>query len=104
MFLQKQGLVAQLGAHHIRIVGVGSSNLLKSTKQKHHPLGGASVWYGICARRFERSNPTVRWTVGRRRLDDGETFVFISKGNENANESPQVQRQDPTGRSFIFDD
>ena len=26
------GLVAQLGAHHIRIVGVGSSNLLKSTK------------------------------------------------------------------------
>ena len=25
------GLVAQLGAHHIRIVGVGSSNLLKST-------------------------------------------------------------------------
>lgn len=27
------GLVAQLGAHHIRIVGVGSSNLLKSTKK-----------------------------------------------------------------------
>jgi hypothetical protein len=43
-------------------------------------------------RRFERSNPTVRWTVGRRRPDDGETFVFISIGNENANESPQVQR------------
>ena len=31
------GLVAQLGAHHIRIVGVGSSNLLESTKS--HPLG-----------------------------------------------------------------
>ncbi len=28
----RHGLVAQLGAHHIRIVGVGSSNLLKSTK------------------------------------------------------------------------
>ena len=27
------GLVAQLGAHHIRIVGVGSSNLLKSTNK-----------------------------------------------------------------------
>ena len=27
------GLVAQLGAHHIRIVGVGSSNLLESTNQ-----------------------------------------------------------------------
>ena len=31
---QLNGLVAQLGAHHIRIVGVGSSNLLKSTKRK----------------------------------------------------------------------
>ena len=30
------GLVAQLGAHHIRIVGVGSSNLLKSTKNNRH--------------------------------------------------------------------
>ena len=28
------GLVAQLGAHHIRIVGVGSSNLLKSTRKR----------------------------------------------------------------------
>ncbi len=27
------GLVAQLGAHHIRIVGVESSNLFKSTKK-----------------------------------------------------------------------
>ena len=26
--------IAQLGAHHIRIVGVGSSNLLKSTIEK----------------------------------------------------------------------
>ena len=30
----RNGLVAQLGAHHIRIVGVGSSNLLKSTSKK----------------------------------------------------------------------
>ena len=28
------GPVAQLGAHYIRIVGVGSSNLLRSTKKK----------------------------------------------------------------------
>ena len=28
------GLVAQLGAHRIRIAGVGSSNLLESTKYK----------------------------------------------------------------------
>ena len=40
------GLVAQLGAHHIRIVGVGSSNLLKSTNKK--PPGRVVfllVWY-----------------------------------------------------------
>ena len=45
----RQGLVAQLGAHHIRIVGVGSSNLLKSTKKKDHQKGGFSFWYGIHA-------------------------------------------------------
>ena len=31
---RKFGLVAQLGAHRIRIAGVGSSNLLKSTNKK----------------------------------------------------------------------
>ena len=31
------GLVAQLGAHHIRIVGVEGSNPFKSTKKKNHP-------------------------------------------------------------------
>ena len=40
------GLVAQLGAHHIRIVGVGSSNLLKSTKKKHH-LSVVLLFYQI---------------------------------------------------------
>ena len=38
------GLVAQLGAHHIRIVGVGSSNLLKSTNKKAALLGGFFCW------------------------------------------------------------
>ena len=33
------GLVAQLGAHHIRIVGVEGSNPFKSTKRKNHPKG-----------------------------------------------------------------
>ena len=41
------GLVAQLGAHHIRIVGVGSSNLLESTNKKP-PFGVVFYWYGIC--------------------------------------------------------
>ena len=40
------GPVAQLGAHYIRIVGVGSSNLLRSTKKRHHPSGGVSFWHG----------------------------------------------------------
>ena len=48
------GLVAQLGAHHIRIVGVGSSNLLKSTKRKGHPKGGLFVWYGIHAEEIRK--------------------------------------------------
>ena len=45
-FVVTYGLVAQLGAHHIRIVGVGSSNLLKSTKKETPPNGGVSFWYG----------------------------------------------------------
>ena len=32
------GPVAQLGAHHIRIVGVEGSNPFKSTKQKSEPF------------------------------------------------------------------
>ena len=48
------GLVAQLGAHHIRIVGVGSSNLLKSTNKKVAPMGRLFYWYGICAEEIRR--------------------------------------------------
>ena len=43
------GLVAQLGAHHIRIMGVEGSNPFKSTKKKDLPKGRFSVWYGIHA-------------------------------------------------------
>ena len=43
------GLVAQLGAHRIRIAGVGSSNLLKSTNKKATLKGWFSYWYGIHA-------------------------------------------------------
>ena len=53
------GPVAQLGAHYIRIVGVGSSNLLRSTKNKCH-LRVAFI-FGLW--RFENSNATVLWTV-----------------------------------------
>ena len=41
------GPVAQLGAHYIRIVGVGSSNLLRSTNKKTTLKGWffLLVWY-----------------------------------------------------------
>ena len=39
------GPVAQLGAHYIRIVGVGSSNLLRSTKKESTPPGWTLSWY-----------------------------------------------------------
>ena len=48
-FVVVHGLVAQLGAHHIRIVGVGSSNLLKSTKIRATSQGGSYYCYGIYA-------------------------------------------------------
>ncbi len=45
--LYVHGPVAQLGAHHIRIVGVGSSNLLRSTKTKILPSFGR-IFCVIC--------------------------------------------------------
>ena len=48
----KYGLVAQLGAHRIRIAGVGSSNLLESTKKEDH-LSGWSSFLVDLKRRFE---------------------------------------------------
>ncbi len=39
--IQWYGLVAQLGAHHIRIVGVEGSNPFKSTKKRVTPSGVA---------------------------------------------------------------
>ena len=47
------GLVAQLGAHRIRIAGVGSSNLLESTKKKTTILGGLLFGMVLTKRRFE---------------------------------------------------
>ena len=52
------GLVAQLGAHHIRIVGVGSSNLLKSTKKKHH-LSVVLLFYQVVKDAPAQSQPVA---------------------------------------------
>ena len=50
---QLYGLVAQLGAHHIRIVGVEGSNPFKSTKQKTTRKGGFFFGMGFTKRGFE---------------------------------------------------
>ena len=58
------GLVAQLGAHHIRIVGVGSSNLLKSTKKEHRHQAVLFYRYGIHAeeiRKIKYNSPADWW-------------------------------------------
>ena len=58
------GLVAQLGAHHIRIVGVGSSNLLKSTNKNATRWGGIFIGMVFTQRRFEESNATRTSVAG----------------------------------------
>ena len=51
------GPVAQLGAHYIRIVGVGSSNLLGSTKKTGSPFGGPVFLSGEEIRTIQCSSP-----------------------------------------------
>ena len=58
------GLVAQLGAHHIRIVGVGSSNLLKSTKEKYRHRAVFFFGMAFTQRRFEELNATRTSVAG----------------------------------------
>ncbi len=66
------GLVAQLGAHHIRIVGVGSSNLLKSTKEKHHSIGVVFLFgMAFTKRRFELLFASVQWTLAATSANTG---------------------------------
>lgn len=62
------GPVAQLGAHYIRIVGVGSSNLLGSTKNTGSPFGGPVFFIGRgdSNRTMQQSGgllPAAGWTA-----------------------------------------
>ena len=50
------GPVAQLGAHYIRIVGVGSSNLLRSTKNIPTHSGGDVYFANLIPLTFCRKN------------------------------------------------
>ena len=96
------GLVAQLGAHHIRIVGVEGSNPFKSTKRKTTHTGGFSFWYGIHAEGIRKFNCSSPGDCCLRRLD-GAKLPFSQ--SENANESLQVhqkKRQHPQGGCRVF--
>ena len=66
------GLVAQLGAHHIRIVGVGSSNLLKSTNKKYRRKAVFFIGTVFILRRFEELN-AARMSVAA----DGSTEAIL---------------------------
>ena len=55
-----------------------------------YPFGHLDFCY-VGRKGLERINPTVLWTVGRHRLDGGETTIF-AKG-ENANESLTVYHE-----------
>ena len=45
--IRVHGLVAQLGAHHIRIVGVEGSNPFKSTNKKELLIAVLFLFYGL---------------------------------------------------------
>lgn len=83
------GLVAQLGAHHIRIVGVEGSNPFKSTKRK--ATSDEVAFFLVQDLRRRDSNNLIRLAGGK---PGGEcppraaTPIFAC--GENANESLQV--------------
>ena len=67
-------------------------NICPNTKKAEDTHRVSSVFFRTsCGKGLERINPTVLWTVGRHRLDGGETIIF-AKG-ENANESLTVYHE-----------
>ena len=64
------GLVAQLGAHHIRIVGVEGSNPFKSTKRK--ATSSEVAFLLVRDRRRRDSNNLIRLAGGK---PGGERFT-----------------------------
>ena len=72
------GLVAQLGAHHIRIVGVEGSNPFKSTNRKATLYGWLSYWY---KGRFEDINVIKVFIFLCIRLSIPEPFLPGTPGN-----------------------
>ena len=78
------GLVAQLGAHHIRIVGVGSSNLLKSTTREPDELTNCDL-YGW---QFVRPGVSAEFSgqITKEAIAFGKTQAIASFGSHSHNE------------------
>ena len=60
----ENGPVAQLGAHHIRIVGVVGSNPIRSTNRKATLRGGFSIGMAFILSGFEQLNATRMSVAG----------------------------------------
>ena len=54
--------------------------------------------------RFEKLNATVRWTVACRRIDGGNTFIFLSNGKKNADKSGRYLIKRPISKWVVFKD
>ena len=72
---------------------VWSSSLQRVTK-KADTSYEVSAFLFVERWRLEEINPTVRWTVGRPRLDGDETLIFLCFAKKNANESPTGHRNE----------
>ncbi len=97
------GPVAQLGAHHIRIVGVGSSNLLRSTNKRTPPVWVVFfVMLLSILRRFERLKATVRWTVAPEGLTEGNKYFLPCRKSKRISSGPPTKKHHPFGWCFLF--
>ena len=81
--IRVHGLVAQLGAHHIRIVGVEGSNPFKSTKRKTTLSGGLSFGTAFTQKGFELFDATVRGTVACDGLTEQTIYFRAAKMQTN---------------------
>ena len=72
--------VAHPVERHLAKVEVASSSLVtRSKKNKTDSIGVGLIFY-VCGDRLEDINPTVRWTVGHRRLD-GDASLRGAQGH-----------------------
>ena len=67
--------VAHLVERHLAKVEVASSSLVTRSKKRTDAFW--HLFFFCAGRGSNHLNATVRWTVARRRLDDGDTIIFF---------------------------